>query len=92
MEKTRNLVLEAMLQHETLTLDSLEKQETLGPGTNLEQLQMVLSELVASNYLTLLNGVSPETYTITDTGIMEGKKLADAQHLNITHSFGYGTG
>ena len=86
---TRNLVLETMVRHETLTLVGLQEQEVMGFDPNKEQLHILLSELVETECLTLLNGVTPETYTITNKGIGEGKKLADVEVLKIAHSFGH---
>lgn len=73
------MVLEVMVQHETLTLDTLSEQEFMGLKADREQLQQLLSELVESNDLTLLNGVIPETYTVTDKGISEEKKTSDLE-------------
>lgn len=71
----RKMVLNSLIQHETLTLGDLANM--VNPGTVPEEnhLQLLLDELHDSGYIHMLNGVTPRTYTITKKGIAEGKRL-----------------
>lgn len=71
----RALLLHTMMKHETLLMDDIAKEENLGVVPNKEHLQFLLTELTESQHLNILDGVSPLTYTITDKGIKEGKRL-----------------
>lgn len=75
----RTLLLETITRHETLTLDDLEKEENLGLTPNREHLQFLLTELQESGYLSVLMNIVPPTYTITDKGIAEGKRLKEVE-------------
>ncbi|QMU29777.1 hypothetical protein [Adhaeribacter radiodurans] len=72
----RNIVLQALIKHETLLFSDIAKEENLGMIPNEIHLQFLLDELVESDYIHILSGVSPRTYTITVKGINEGKRLA----------------
>ncbi len=71
----RTMVLDTLIKHETLTLADLAK--TVNPGTVPEDnhLQLLLDELCQSGHIHVLDGVTPCTYTVTDKGIREGKRL-----------------
>lgn len=71
----RIIVLNTLIRHETLTVDDLGKEENLGMVANKDHLNFLLVELEQSGYITLLDGVTPTTYTITVKGIEEGKRL-----------------
>lgn len=71
----RIIVLNKLIRHETLTIDDLEKEKNLGMVPNEDHLNFLLIELEQSGYITLLDGVTPTTYTITVKGIEEGKRL-----------------
>ncbi len=73
----RAVVLNTMIKHETLIIDDIGKAENLGFVSNKEHLQFLLDELTESGYLNILSGVTPCTYTITDKGIAEGKRLKE---------------
>jgi hypothetical protein len=73
----RTLVLNTLIQHETLTIDDLAREENLGLVPNQDHLDFLLNELTESGYLKVLNGVVPCTYTITDKGIKEGARLKE---------------
>ena len=76
----RKMVLNSLINHETLILGDLAKM--VNPGTVPEDnhLQLLLDELLDSGYIHLLDGVAPCTYTITKKGIGEGKRLAQEVH------------
>lgn len=71
----RKMVLNSLIRHETLTLVNLANM--VNPGTVPEEnhLRLLLNELLDSGYIHLLSGVTPSTYTITNKGIREGKRL-----------------
>ena len=71
----RQILLQTMIKHETLIIDDLQKAENLGVVPNNEHLQFLLTELIESHHLQTLDGVVPRTYTITEKGIEEGKRL-----------------
>lgn len=71
----RRVVLDAMIRHETLSIEDLAKQETLGLTPDVTHLKYLLAELHDSGHLQQLQGVSPTTYTITRKGIEEGMRL-----------------
>jgi hypothetical protein len=66
-----------MIRHETLIIHDIGKEENLGLVPNKEHLQFLLDELTESRHLSILAGVTPCTYTITDKGITEGKRLEE---------------
>lgn len=73
----REIVLDTMIRHETLLIHDIGKEENIGFVPNIEHLQFLLNELTESGHLVLLDGMTPCTYTITDKGIAEGKRLKD---------------
>jgi hypothetical protein len=76
----RKLLLDTLIKHETLTEEDIAKVENLGLIPNKVQLGFLLSELSLSGHIYRLSGVVPVTYTITQKGIDEGKRLgADMQ-------------
>lgn len=75
----RTRVLNTLIRHETLTVDDIAKEENLGLVPNKEHLQFLLDELIASEHIHILSGAVPCTYTITDKGIEEGKRLKKQQ-------------
>jgi predicted ArsR family transcriptional regulator len=75
----RKLVLEALIKHETLTIDDLSKKENIGVVADKNHLQLLLTELLNSGHLEDLPGVQPLTYTITQKGIEEGVRLRAAE-------------
>jgi hypothetical protein len=72
----RKILLDTLIKHETLTVDDIAKEENLGLVPNKDQLGFLLSELSLSGHIYALSGVVPVTYTITQKGIDEGKRLA----------------
>ena len=72
---SRKLVLNTLIKHETLTLRDLGKEENLGISANEQHLQLLADELEEGSYIQKLDGAEPCTYTITDKGIAEGKRL-----------------
>jgi hypothetical protein len=71
----RKILLDTLIKHETLTVDDIAKEENLGVVPNKEQLGFLLSELSLSGHILALSGIVPVTYTITQKGIDEGKRL-----------------
>jgi hypothetical protein len=71
----RATILNILIRHETLIIHDIGKEENLGFVPNEAHLQFLLDELTESGYLDILDGVSPTTYTITNKGIKEGKRL-----------------
>jgi predicted transcriptional regulator len=71
----RILVLNTLIKHETLTLNDLGKEENLGLTPDGQHLIFLLDELEEGRYIQKLNGTDLCTYTITDKGITEGKRL-----------------
>jgi len=71
----RKIVLDTLIRHETLTLDDIAKEENLGIKPNEDHLQYLLEELEQESYIQQLEGTVLRTYTITDKGIKEGKRL-----------------
>jgi hypothetical protein len=72
----RKILLDTLIKHETLTVDDIAKEENLGLVHNKDQLGFLLSELSLSGHIYALSGVVAVTYTITQKGIDEGKRLA----------------
>jgi len=73
----RTVVLDTLIKHETLIIHDIEKEENLGFVPNKEHLRLLLEELTESGYLSILDGVTPRTYTITEKGIAEGQRLKE---------------
>jgi len=71
----RKILLHTLIKHETLTEVDIAKEENLGLVPNKVQLGFLLSELSLSGHIEALSGVVPVTYTITQKGIDEGKRL-----------------
>jgi len=71
----RKMVLNALIKHETLTLPDLSKAENLGAVPNEHHLRFLLEELEEELYIQQLSGAGVCTYTITNKGIEEGKRL-----------------
>lgn len=71
----RNILLDTLIKHETLTEDDIAKEENLGVVPNKEQLGFLLNELSLSGHIQVLSGAAPVTYTITQKGIDEGARL-----------------
>jgi hypothetical protein len=72
----RTIVLNTIIKHKTLIIGDLSKKENLGLIPNINHLQLLLNELIESGHVHQLEGVTPCTYTITEKGIQEGKRLA----------------
>ena len=74
----RRLVLDTLISHETLTFDDLLKEKNLGLIPNQHHLRLLLEELESGLFVKMLEGPNESTYTITDKGIEEGRRLKDA--------------
>ena len=74
------MILNTLIKHETLTISDLVKMVNPGTLSADNHLQYLLDELIQSGHINMLNGVTPSTYTITNTGIKEGKRLAQEVH------------
>jgi predicted transcriptional regulator len=78
----RKKILNTLIKHETLLIDDLIKVENLGIVLkNNEYLKYLLIDLIRNGFIIQLDGVTPDTYTITEKGIAEGKRLV-AEQLN----------
>lgn len=71
----RILVLKTLINHETLTLPDLGKKKNLGITANERHLLLLEEDLEDEGLVQKLNGATTSTYTITDKGIAEGKRL-----------------
>jgi len=71
----RKLLLNTLIQHETLTLTDIGKEQNLGHVPNKHHLQLLLDELEQESFIQKLDGAMPCTYTVTDKGITEGNRL-----------------
>jgi hypothetical protein len=71
----RKMLIDALVKHETLTIDDLGKEENIGIMPDKGQFKFLVTELSKSGHFNRLNGVEPCTYTITDKGIKEGERL-----------------
>jgi hypothetical protein len=71
----RRILLNTLIKHETLTEEDIAKEENLGVVPNKEQLGFLLTELSLSGHILVLSGTLLPTYTITQKGIDEGKRL-----------------
>ncbi|HEX8314943.1 MAG TPA: hypothetical protein VF609_08120 [Flavisolibacter sp.] len=71
----RKILLDTLIKHETLTEDDIAKEENLGVVPNKEQLGFLLNELNLSGHIQVLSGAEPITYSITQKGIDEGRRL-----------------
>ena len=71
----RIVVLNTLIRHETLTVEDLSKEENLGMIPNEHHLKLLLEELEQGSYVKQLGGTALCTYTITNKGIAEGKRL-----------------
>ncbi|MFL5742145.1 MAG: hypothetical protein ACJ75B_18120 [Flavisolibacter sp.] len=76
---TRQLLLATLTKHETLTIDDLAKPENIGLLPNQGQLNYLLKQLVIGGHIMILRGASPLTYTITQGGIEENKRLQNGR-------------
>ena len=72
----RTIVLNTLIKHETLVLCDLAKMANPGIIPKENHLQFLIDELIESGHVHMLNGVIPNTYTITKKGISEGARLA----------------
>lgn len=80
----RKILLFTLIKHETLTVDDIGKEENLGIVPDQCKLKYLLNELTKNGFFTILNGVVPCTYTITEKGIKEGERLS--KELNLFQS------
>ncbi|RDV11484.1 MarR family transcriptional regulator [Pontibacter diazotrophicus] len=74
----RIIVLNVLIKHETLTIGDFAREGNLGMTPSDHHLQYLIDELVESGHISMLAGVTPCTYTITDKGIREGARLTHA--------------
>jgi len=72
---TRQLIIDTLIKHETLTITDLANPVHLGMHPDRGQLNFLLAELKKCGQVDILNGVTPKTFTITDKGIAEGRRL-----------------
>ena len=77
----REMVLSSLIKHETLTVVDLRKKENFGIIPDNLHLNYLLNQLIVVGDVDMLNGVTPETYTITSKGIAEGQKLNESEKM-----------
>lgn len=70
----RKLVLQSLIEHETLRMSDILKDPNLGEQPDEQHILYLLIELEEENYIKKLNGVDPIAYTITHKGIEEGRR------------------
>ena len=70
------IVLKALAKHETLTLPDLLEVKNLGVELPFDQVETALHQLKEQKYVSILDGAEPATYTITEKGLQEEKKLS----------------
>lgn len=75
----RNVLLHAMVKHETLTMHDIMKKENLGVEPNVSQLNNTIKELQQDGAIEQLSDVEPATFTITVKGITEYAGLQNAE-------------
>ncbi len=66
---TPQIVLHALVKHETLTLPDLMEEHNLGVPLAQTDVENALVELKAQKLVSILEGTEPTTYTITRKGI-----------------------
>ena len=76
---SQSLILNMLVKHETLTINDLAKEENLGIVPEENHLHFMLHELTNNGHLTILDGVTPSTYTITGKGIEECNRINELQ-------------
>lgn len=72
---SRILVLNTLIKHETLTLADLGKEENIGIAANQRHLLVLVEDLEDEGLVEKINGATISTYSVTDKGIDEGKRL-----------------
>jgi hypothetical protein len=77
----RQILLNTMIRHETLTIDDIAKEENLGLVPDKDHVQFLVSELAESGHIQQLDGATPSTFTITTKGIEEGERLQREEGL-----------
>ncbi|MDB5197187.1 MAG: hypothetical protein JWP88_1558 [Flaviaesturariibacter sp.] len=75
LQLTRKTLIDALIHHETLTIDDIAKPVNLGLLPDAGELTYLLNDLKREGFITIIGGASPCTYTITDKGISEGRRL-----------------
>jgi hypothetical protein len=72
---TSIIVLKALAKHETLTLPDLIMEQNLGITIPSHDVENALVKLREQKLVDMLDGTNPPTYTITNKGIEEDKKI-----------------
>lgn len=75
----RNVLLHAMVKHETLTIHDIMKKENLGVEPDKGQVTNTIKELQTDGAIEQLNDIEPATFTITVKGITEYAGLGTAE-------------
>lgn len=68
------MVLHVIKRQETLTFSDLAIATDFGVDPNLYHLRALVNDLEKKKLIETLNGVSPQMYTITDKGMIEGRR------------------
>ena len=72
---SREVVLNTLIKHETLTINDIADPGNLGMRADAQQLQSTLDQLEDAGFIDVLEGAHPKTYTITTRGIEEGERM-----------------
>lgn len=83
LNSNRNVLLQTLVKHETLTIDDIIKKENLGITLNIKHAKHLLDDLQQDGKIALLSDVIPDTYTITEKGIEAYAILLDDAKLNV---------
>ena len=79
----RTIILNTLIEHETMTIDDIALHLDAGLLSNQEHMKFLLDHLKENGHIQMLAGVTPQTYTITEDGIREGKMLHNKNHLPL---------
>jgi hypothetical protein len=77
---TRKIIIDALIQNETLTAEELGKASNLGFVPNKYHLTHLLRQLCISGHIRAVNDVTAPGFTITQKGIDAGNQATTSLH------------